>query len=79
MSTTLLIKGIPPHMRTGNLMSVLSYRSGSGISDYRTCCYVTKWVAITSAHMGQGPVQVVPACPVQIRAHHHIDDYTDIN
>ena len=28
---------------------------------------------------GQIPVQTVPACPVQIRAHHHIDVYTDIN
>ena len=32
-----------------------------------------------SVHTGQGPVQTVPACPVQIRAHHHIDFYTDIN
>ena len=29
--------------------------------------------------MGQSPIQTVPACPVQIRAHHHIDVYTDIN
>ena len=29
--------------------------------------------------MGQSPVQTVPACPVQIRAHHHIDVYTYIN
>ena len=29
--------------------------------------------------MGQSPVQTVPACPVQIRAHHHIDVYTDVN
>ena len=28
------IKGIPQHMHTGNLMSVPSYRAGSGISDY---------------------------------------------
>ena len=32
-----------------------------------------------SAHTGQSPVQTVPACPVQIRAHHHIDVCTDIN
>ena len=25
------------------------------------------------------PIQTVPACSVQIRAHHHIDVYTDIN
>ena len=43
------------------------------------CCYVTKWVTITSAHMGQSPVQTVPACPVQIGAHHHIDVCTDIS
>ena len=43
------------------------------------CCYVTKLVTITSPHTGQSPVQIVPACPVQIRAHHHIDVYTDIN
>ena len=29
--------------------------------------------------MGQSPVQTVPGCPVQIRAHHHIDVHTDIN
>ena len=29
--------------------------------------------------MGQSPIQTVPACPVQIRAHHRIDVYTDIN
>ena len=29
--------------------------------------------------MGQSPVQTVPACPIQIRAHHHIDFKTDIN
>ena len=28
---------------------------------------------------GQSTVQTVPACPVQIRAHHHTDVYTDIN
>ena len=43
------------------------------------CCYVTKWVTITSALMGQSPIQTVPACDVQIRAHHHIDVFTDIN
>ena len=43
--------------------------------------YVTKWVTITSAldHTGQSPVHTVPACPIQIRAHHHIDVYTDIS
>ena len=29
--------------------------------------------------MGQSSVQTVPACPVQIRDHHYIDVYTDIN
>ena len=29
--------------------------------------------------MGQSAVQTVPACPVQIRAHHHIDVFSDIN
>ena len=29
--------------------------------------------------MGQSPIQTVPACPIQIRAHHHIDVYIDIN
>ena len=45
------------------------------------CCYVTKWVTITSAHKGQSPVHTVPAPahPIQIRAHHHIDVYADIN
>ena len=43
------------------------------------CCYVTKWVTITSALTEQSPVQTVPACLVQIRAHHHTDAYTDIN
>ena len=43
------------------------------------CCYATKWVTITSACMGQSPVQIVPAYPRQIRAHHHTDVYTDIN
>ena len=32
-----------------------------------------------STHTGQSPVQTVPACPVQITAHRHIDVYTDIN
>ena len=43
------------------------------------CYYVTKWATITSVRTGQSPVQTVPARPVQIRAHHHIDVYTDIN
>ena len=43
------------------------------------CCYITKWVTIMSMHVGQSPLQTVPACPIQIRAHHHIDVYTDIN
>ena len=34
---------------------------------------VVIWVTITSALTGQSPVQTVPACPVQVRAHHHID------
>ena len=37
------------------------------------------WITITSARTGQSPVQTVPACPIQIRAHRHIDVYTDIN
>ena len=45
----------------------------------RSSPVVTKWVTITSALTGQSPVETVPACPVQIRAHHHIDVYTDIN
>ena len=42
---------------------------------------VVIWVRIMSAldHTGQSRVQTVPACPIQIRAHHHIDVYTDIN
>ena len=48
-------------------------------SNATSCCYVTKWITITSTRTGQSPVQTVPACPVQIRAHHHIDVYTDIN
>ena len=35
----------------------------------------TKWVTITSALVGQSPVETVPACPVQNGAHHHIDVY----
>ena len=45
----------------------------------RSSPVVTKWVTITSVLMGLSPVQTVPACPVQIGAHHHIDVYTDIN
>ena len=48
-------------------------------SNAMSCCYITKWVAITSVCTGQSLVQTVPACPVQIRAHHHTDVYTDIN
>ena len=38
-------------------------------------------ITVTSVldRMGQSPVQTVPACSVQIRAHHHIDVYSDIN
>ena len=43
------------------------------------CWYATKWVTITSTHTGQSPVRTVPACPVQIRANHHIDVNIDIN
>ena len=43
------------------------------------CCYITKWVTIMSTHVGQSPLQTVPACPIQIRAHNYIDVYTDIN
>ena len=45
------------------------------------CCYVTKWVTMTSTldRTGQNPEQTVPACPVQIRAHHHINVCADIN
>ena len=32
-----------------------------------------------SVHMGQSPIQKVPACPIQIRAPHHKDACTDIN
>ena len=45
----------------------------------RSSPVVTKWVTITSALMGQSPVETVPECPVQIRAYHHIDVHTDIN
>ena len=48
-------------------------------SNATSCCYVTKWVTVTTARMGQIPIQTGPPCPVQIRAHHHIDVYTDIN
>ena len=43
--------------------------------------FITKWVTIMSSlgRTGQSPIQTVPACPVQIRAHHHTDVYTDIN
>ena len=44
----------------------------------RSSPVVTKWVTITSVLTGQSPVETVPACPVQIGAHHHID-VTDIN
>ena len=52
------------------------------------CCYVTKWVTITSALCPVWYVTVctghyyyvrATACPVQIRAHHNIDVHTDIN
>ena len=45
----------------------------------RSSPIVTKWVTITSVLTGQSPVETVPACPVQIGAHHHTDVYTDIN
>ena len=45
----------------------------------RSSPVVTKWVTITSALTGQSPLETVPACPVQIAAHHHTDVYTDIN
>ena len=45
----------------------------------RSSPVVTKWVTITSMLTGQSPVETVPACPVQIGAHHYIDVYTDIN
>ena len=40
------------------------------------CCNVTKYQSCNLGynyvlHTGQSPVQTVPACPVQIRAHHH--------
>ena len=42
------------------------------------------WVTITSARyvtvcMGHYNYVLATACPVQIKAHHHIDVYTDIN
>ena len=42
---------------------------------------VVIWVTIMSTldRTGQSPVETVPACPIQIRAHHHIDVFTDIN
>ena len=49
------------------------------MSAWRQSLPRNKWATITSALTGQSPVQTVPACPVQIRAHHHIDVYTDIN
>ena len=45
----------------------------------RSSPVVTKWVTIMSVLMGQSPIETVPACPIQIGAHHHIDVYTDIN
>ena len=45
----------------------------------RSSPVVTKWVTIMSALTGQSRVQIVPTCPVQIGAHHHINVYTDIN
>ena len=54
------------------------------------CCYATKWVTIMSTLDASHTVGYClygtlllrlpwTACPVQIRAHHHIDVYTDIN
>ena len=45
----------------------------------RSSPIVTKLVTIMSVLTGQSPVETVPACPVQIRAHHHIDVCTDIS
>ena len=49
------------------------------VSVSRSSPVVAKWVTITSVLMGQSPVETVPACPVQIGAHHHIDVKSDIN
>ena len=40
---------------------------------------VVIWVTITPAHTGQSPVQTLPAGPIHIRDHRHIDVCTDIN
>ena len=53
-------------------------------TSYATHCDVTvttlpNGLQLRPHIMGQSPIQTVPACPVQIRAHHHIDVYTDIN
>ena len=42
---------------------------------------VVIWVTITSVldRTGQSPVQTVPACPIQIRAHHHMSIQTSIS
>ena len=44
-----------------------------------TVAMLPNGLQFASARTGLSPVQTVPACPVQIRAHHHIDGYTDIN
>ena len=67
-----LIKGIPPALsRTRNLMSVLS------------CHWVTlclRWVRYLGLYRTSFIKTVTaPTRPVQIRVHHHIDVYTDIN
>ena len=40
------------------------------------CCYVPNGLQLCSCIR---PLQTVPACPIQIIAHHHTDVYTDIN
>ena len=46
----------------------------------RSSPVVTKWVTQLPPHLQDFcPVETVPACPVPIGAHRHIDVCTDIN
>ena len=49
------------------------------VAPYTNVTTLPNGLQFASARTGQSPVQAVPACPLQIRAHHHIHVYTYIN
>ena len=45
---------------------------------YGTSLSYWSWVTYLGLYQ-TSPIETVPACPMQIRSHHHIDVYADIN